>query len=95
MSRRFSGATLKRLRTDARMSRSTLGMAIGRSEYSILEWERGLHSPRRSVLPLLASVLRCRVDDLFEDSVRQDEDDGRGEGAPESAPSRSVDPVSS
>lgn len=58
------GANVARLREKAGMSQSELAQLLYISPQAISRWERG-GLPETSMLPKLATVLNCSIDDLF------------------------------
>jgi DNA-binding XRE family transcriptional regulator len=68
MLRQFSGDRLRSLRERAGYSRRQLAIAVGRTTFSVIEWERHTCAPHAEVLPLIASALHCSIDDLYEDA---------------------------
>lgn len=66
MTRQFSGPRLKKVRLRVGKPLEQVALDIGRSAYSVQEYERGRVVPPSSVLPLLADALGCAVDDLFD-----------------------------
>ena len=49
-----------------RLSQSEFGELVGVSPQAVNKWEHDLCCPDILLLPLLAEVLGCRVDDFFE-----------------------------
>jgi transcriptional regulator with XRE-family HTH domain len=66
--RAFSGERLRDRRRQARLSRTVLAFAVGRTAESIGNYERGSTVPRADVLAKLTQVLECDLDDLYEDA---------------------------
>lgn len=48
------------------MTQGALGAAMGAAQNVISQWESEVALPRARQLPLLAQVLGCTIDDLFE-----------------------------
>ena len=67
MPRRFSGARCRQKRSDAGVRAETVAIAIERSYYSVLEYERGRVVPPTTTLISLADFYGCPVDDLLEE----------------------------
>lgn len=62
------GFSADAVRTWRRASKKTLrGLAaeLGVTHQAVHHWETGVASPSADSLPLLASALGCRIDDLF------------------------------
>ena len=68
MPRRFSGARCRQKRSDAGVRAETVAIAINRSYYSVLEYERGRVIPSLSTAIGLADFYDCPVDDLLEEA---------------------------
>jgi DNA-binding XRE family transcriptional regulator len=56
---------IKKLRKKAGLSQVDLAKILGISHVSIVKWEKGTTMPRTKMLPRLAKVLRCEVNDFF------------------------------
>lgn len=65
MARYFSGPRLREARKSAGLSPEQLAVSIGRSFYSVREWELGRVTPSVTTLAALADTLGCTVDDLL------------------------------
>jgi transcriptional regulator with XRE-family HTH domain len=59
------GARLLALRRAAGLTQTELAHLVGESQANIAYWERSSKPPRSDVLPKLAKVLGCRVEDLL------------------------------
>ena len=68
MIRCYSGQRLRELRIAAGHSPESLALNIGRSVYSIHEYERGRVQPPVSVLARIAAVLGGTLDDFLIDA---------------------------
>jgi transcriptional regulator with XRE-family HTH domain len=66
LARMFSAQRLRDARIAAHFRPEQLALHIGRSVYSIHEYERGRSVPSVPVLVRLADTLGVSVDDLFE-----------------------------
>lgn len=63
---RFSPSHLRALRTAAGLSRTALAFKVDRSHAAVEYWETGRSQPRAEFVPRIATVLGCRVDELYE-----------------------------
>ena len=75
------GETIAALRKRQGMTQEALANLIGVSPQSISKWEGSVNMPDISLLPVLADIFRCRIDDLF----------GRGVMAKEGNPDKMLD----
>lgn len=57
---------IKAYREEKGMSQAELGRLMGVSAQAVYKWERGLCYPDITVLPYLARLVGCSVDDFFE-----------------------------
>jgi transcriptional regulator with XRE-family HTH domain len=62
---RFSGALLRQKRVGAGLRPEQLAFAVGRSVFSVHQYERGAATPSVAVLASFAEVFACPVDDFF------------------------------
>ncbi|MEU8519075.1 helix-turn-helix transcriptional regulator [Streptomyces sp. NPDC048577] len=69
MARHFSGLRLRASRQAAGISIEHLAVAIGRSAYSILEYQRGRVTPPVDVLFAIADALGCDVTELLDEET--------------------------
>ena len=60
---------LKEIREKQFLTQAELGKLIGVEQNTISQWEQDVRMPRADKLPLIAKVLNCTVDDLFEDTL--------------------------
>lgn len=65
MARSFSGQRLRETRKAAGVSVEQLALTIGRTAYSIHEYQRGRVTPPTSIIVAIADTLGCKVDDLL------------------------------
>lgn len=65
MARQFSGRRLREARTASGVSVELLALNVGRSAYSIHEYELGRVTPPITVLAAIADTLGWPVDDLL------------------------------
>ena len=52
-------------RTRAGYSQAKLAKAVGVSDAAVCQWETGKQLPRAALLPKIAAVLNCTIDELF------------------------------
>lgn len=55
------------LRESQKMTQQGLADLMGVERTTVAMWESGTNSPRADMLPPLAKILGCRIDDLFEE----------------------------
>ncbi len=65
MARHFSGQRLRDIRKAAGISTEQLAISIGRSAYSIHEYQRGRVTPPTGIIVAIADTLGCTIDDLL------------------------------
>jgi transcriptional regulator with XRE-family HTH domain len=65
MARTFSGPRLREARKSAGLSPEHLAISVGRSSYSIREYEMGRVTPSVTTLAAMADAVGCTVDDLL------------------------------
>ncbi|MGK3110387.1 helix-turn-helix domain-containing protein [Streptomyces sp. WAC05858] len=70
MARQFSGQRLREARTAAGLSKEALALRVGRSFYSIHEYEHGRVQPSIAVLVALSDALGRPLDDLLTEEAR-------------------------
>ena len=58
---------LRRIRGELNLTQAELAQELGVTQSLVAQWERGASLPNAAKLPLLASVLRCTIDELFRD----------------------------
>lgn len=56
---------LKIIRERKQMSQHELAKAVGVSQGAISQWETGESNPRAEMLPKLANILGCTIDELM------------------------------
>lgn len=56
---------LKRLREKAKLTQADVAKGVGKAPSLVAMWESGSRQPRADMLPKLARVLGCTIDDLF------------------------------
>lgn len=69
MARHFSGQRLRETRKAAGISIERLAVTIGRSAYSIQEYERGRVTPPINVIADIADTIGRPIDDLLTEEV--------------------------
>lgn len=57
---------LKYLREKAKLTQAEVAQGVGKTPSLITMWENGSRQPRADMLPKLARVLGCTIDDLFD-----------------------------
>ena len=60
------GKNIFRFRKEKGMTQAELGEKLGVSNQAISKWESGMSAPDISLLPFLADVFECSIDDLFD-----------------------------
>lgn len=53
-------------RKKAELTQAQLAIAVGVNQSSVSQWEAGTAIPRTELLPLIAKVCHCTIDELFE-----------------------------
>lgn len=66
MSQKFSGPLLREAREAAAVPLERLALDIGRSAYSVQEYERGRVTPPTDVVTAMADRLGCSIELFFE-----------------------------
>ncbi len=56
---------IQRLRVEQGMSQAILAEALGVDSSTVAKWESGGIYPRAQLLPKLAQILGCTIDELF------------------------------
>lgn len=57
---------IKRLRVKNNITQAELAEKLGIKRPSVANWERGKTFPKTEFLPTLASIFKCKIDDLFQ-----------------------------
>lgn len=57
------------LRKAAGYSQITFAESLGISSAAVSMWEIGQRTPRADMLPKIASLLHCKIDDLFSGDI--------------------------
>ncbi|MFK0178577.1 helix-turn-helix transcriptional regulator [Streptomyces xanthochromogenes] len=69
MARHVSGRRLREARKSAGISAEQLAISVGRSAYSIHEYELGRVTPGVPILIAIADTLGRRIDDLLDEEI--------------------------
>ena len=69
MRRVFSGARSRQLRVNAGLRTEAVAMHIGRSWYSVTEYEKGRVTPSTPTLVAMADLYGCTIDAFFEEAA--------------------------
>lgn len=72
MARKFSGPLLQEKRIAAGLKPEAVALHVGRSFWSIAEYERGRVLPSVPILAALSEILGCSIDSLFVTEVLAD-----------------------
>ena len=59
------GAQIAKLRKKRNMTQGSLAEQLGITDKAVSKWENAQSAPDISLLPLLAEIFRCTIDDLF------------------------------
>ena len=76
---------LKRLREAARLTQRQVAARLGIQRPSVANWERGRNGPAKRLIPRLADIYGCSVEDLLGATERGTESGG---GNPEGEAAR-------
>ena len=60
---------IKEYRRQNELSQEAFGALLGVSAQAVCKWERDLCYPDITVLPSLARLLGCRIDDFFDEKT--------------------------
>lgn len=71
MARIFSGPRLREARKSAGLSPEHLAISVGRSTYTIREYELSRVAPSVATLAALADTVGCAVDDLLDEAPEE------------------------
>jgi len=61
-----TGALIRKLRTEKKLTQAALAESLGLSAKAVSKWERGLGCPDVSLLPVLSSILGVELSHLLE-----------------------------
>lgn len=56
---------IKSLRLKQKLTQSELAEKLGVKQTAIAMWETGMNYPRAEMLPLIAKILNCTIDELY------------------------------
>ena len=84
------GQRIRALRKNKRITQGDLSKALGITPQAISKWERGQALPELPLLPLLADLLDCTVDDLLREETAAAEN---SQAAPEAVLTAAEDPT--
>lgn len=56
---------IKKMREKNNITQCQLSESLGISQSTIAMWETGETMPRAALLPKIAKILKCSIDDLF------------------------------
>lgn len=65
---------LKRCLRAAGMKQEHLAKALDVSASAVGAWAQGLYLPRAELLPRIAELLGCSIDDLYRDYTQEEDD---------------------
>lgn len=71
MARHFSGPRLRNARKSAGLTPEHLAISVGRSSYSIREYELGRVTPSVATLAAMADILGRTVDELLDEAAEE------------------------
>ena len=57
---------IKKMRENKQLTQRDLSVLLGLKQSTIAMWETGRSMPASALLPRLAEILGCKIDDLFE-----------------------------
>lgn len=65
--------SIKSKRIEAGYTQEQLADILGISRPAVTLWETGVNSPRSDMLPKIANLLHCTIDDLFDSESPESE----------------------
>ena len=70
------------MRKKAKIKQDDLALSMNIDRSTVAKWETGVSSPRAALLPKLAKVLGCTIDELMADGEKEEaeEDERNREG---------------
>ncbi|MBS6701488.1 MAG: helix-turn-helix transcriptional regulator [Clostridiales bacterium] len=60
---------IKSLREKIHLTQENVASQLGVGRTAVSMWENGSSQPRADILPELAKVLQCKIDDLYSEST--------------------------
>lgn len=66
---------IKELREQNNMRQIDLAASMGVSQSTVAEWDKELYLPKTRQLPLLANVLNCTIEELYNPEALRIRDD--------------------
>lgn len=60
---------IKSLREKIHLTQENVASQLGVGRTAVSMWENGSSQPRADILPKLAKVLQCKIDDLYSEST--------------------------
>lgn len=63
----INGAKIKTLREKRKMLQQELADKLGVDRTAVTKWESGATAPKTDMLPALAKVLKCKIEDLYKE----------------------------
>lgn len=67
MARRFSGEQLKALREKRKMLQQDLATKLNIDRTAVTKWENDITNPKADMLPKLAEILKCKIDNFYKE----------------------------
>ena len=65
---------LKRCLRSAGMRQVDLAQKLGVSDAAVSAWIQGMYMPKAELLPRIAELLGCRIEDLYGDYTQEEDD---------------------
>lgn len=56
---------IKQYRLILGLSQKELGIKLGVSQKAVSKWETGKSFPKSELLPVIASIFNCKIEDLY------------------------------
>lgn len=53
------------------MTQAQVATQLGIARSTVAKWETGANYPRANILPALADLLQCSIDDLLDDDLKK------------------------
>ena len=70
---------LKKIRVNKGLTQTNLAKSLGVTQQCVELWERNKRSPRAALLPKLAKVLGCTIDELMADGETEEAEENKGQ----------------